>query len=193
MAKSGGISGVAVAAVATGALLIVSGVKDAPILDALRDIMQGRVPEGRAQKVTKLGARAGETVGKMAKRAGGKLTQPVPGAIGDKFGADRPGGRKHKGIDIAAPMGTPIGAAAAGKVTNTGYEPGGAGNFINVDHGGGLLTKYFHLSRFASRRSDQVTEGQTIGYVGSTGNSSGPHLHFEVHENGTAVDPMGYL
>lgn len=188
---SGGISGLSVAMIAAGGLLIVSGIKDAPVLDALRDIMQGRAPQGRAQTSKMAGRAVGDAIGKAAKRAG-KMTR-LAGNIGDGFGAARSGGRKHKGIDIAAPTGTPIPAAANGKVTNTGYEPGGAGNFLVIDHGGGLLTKYFHLSRFASRRSDVVTEGQTIGFVGSTGNSSGPHLHFEVWEGGQARDPMGYV
>jgi len=193
-----GIRGLSVAMIAAGALLIVSGVRDALVLDALRDIMQGRTPQGRAAKqVLKTGTGAvgkaagnadGGTVGKRA----GRLTR-LAGTIGDGWGAPRPGGRKHKGIDIPAPMGTPIPAAEDGKVTNTGYEPAGAGNFINIDHGQGLITKYFHLSSFAVKRGDQVTEGQTIGYVGSTGSSSGPHLHFEVWDGGTARDPAGYV
>lgn len=194
MAKAGGISGLSVAAIAAGGLLIYSGIVDAPVLDALRDILQGRLPQGRAQKVTDVpkGVGTAEKGGKAAKRAG-KLTR-LAGPIGDGFGAPRPGGRKHKGIDISAPTGTPIPAAADGRVSNRGYEPGGAGNFVTLDHGNTLLTKYFHLVSMAPVQiGQQVSEGQTIGSVGSTGSSSGPHLHFEVWEGGQARDPMGYI
>lgn len=188
---SGGISGLSVAAIAAGGLLIYSGIVDAPVLDAIRDLLQGRVPQGRApKKAARAGGTVGEGAARLAKRAG-KLTR-LGGSIGDRFGAARPGGRKHKGIDIPAPSGTPIPAAAAGKVSNTGYDPG-PGYFVNLDHGWGT-TKYFHLVRPAPvSRGQQVTEGQTIGHVGSTGNSSGPHLHFEVWEGGQARDPELYI
>jgi murein DD-endopeptidase MepM/ murein hydrolase activator NlpD len=198
MAKAGvGISGLSVGAIAVGGLLVYSGIVDAPVLDALRDILQGRTPQGRAPVVTDVargiasGAVGGAGGGKAVGRAS-KLTR-LAGAIGDGFGAARPNGRKHKGIDIPAQSGTPIPAAASGTVKNTGYEPGGAGNFVNIDHGGGLVTKYFHLSKILVSRGQKVIDGQTIGLVGSTGNSSGPHLHFEVWDGGQARDPMGYI
>lgn len=198
MAKLGGISGLSVAAIAAGGLLIYAGIVDAPVLDAVRDILQGRVPQGRTAKIGKAvgrasraGASAAEGAAKGAKRAG-KLTR-LAGSIGDRFGAPRPGGRKHKGIDIPAAADTPIPAAAAGRVANKGYEPGGAGFFVTLDHGD-LVTKYFHLIRSAPvEQGQQVSEGQTIGNVGSTGNSSGPHLHFEVWEGGQARDPELYI
>lgn len=198
MAKaSGAISGLSVAAIAAGGLLLYSGIVDAPVLDAVRDILQGRTPVGRAPKVTDVprgtgsAQKDGSDGGKAVGRAG-KLTR-LSGAIGDGFGAPRPAGRKHKGIDIPAPTGTPIPAAAAGVVSNTGFEPLGAGRFVNIKHDNGLTTKYFHLSTISTSRGARVVEGQTIGQVGSTGNSSGPHLHFEVWEGGQARDPMGYL
>lgn len=195
MAKAGGISGLSVAAIAAGGLLIYSGIVDAPVLDAVRDILQGRLPQGRAAKVTEVGKAVGSAGkgGKVGKRAG-KLTR-LGGAIGDGFGAARPGGRKHKGIDIPAPLDTPIPAAANGKVSNKGYEPAGAGYFVTITHDDdGLRTKYFHLIRPAPVEMGQrVTEGQTIGNVGSTGSSSGPHLHFEVWDGGTARDPALYI
>lgn len=193
MAKAG-VSGLSVAAIAAGGLLIYSGIVDAPVLDALRDILQGRTPGGRAAKRADPGIAkgTGSSDSKATGRAG-KLTR-LAGTIGDGWGAARPGGRKHKGIDIAAAAGTPIPAAAAGRVANTGYEPAGAGYFVNIDHGGGLRTKYFHLVRSAPVSiGQQVTEGQTIGHVGSTGSSSGPHLHFEVWEGGQARDPALYI
>jgi murein DD-endopeptidase MepM/ murein hydrolase activator NlpD len=98
----------------------------------------------------------------------------------------------HEGIDLGAGYGTPIAAAAAGTVIYAGWL-GGYGNLTVVDHGGGLATAYGHQSSIAAGVGEQVAQGQTIGYVGSTGHSTGPHLHFEVRVNGQAVDPLGYL
>ena len=88
--------------------------------------------------------------------------------------------------------GTPIAAAAAGTVIYAGWL-GGYGNLTVIDHGGGLATAYGHQSSIAVSVGEQVAQGQTIGNVGSTGHSTGPHLHFEVRVNGQAVDPLGYL
>ena len=97
--------------------------------------------------------------------------------------------RMHTGIDIAAPHGTPIYAAAAGEVIYAARR-GGYGNCIIVLHGGGYATLYAHLSRFAVRIGEDVRRGQLIGYVGSTGLSTGPHLHFEVRRNGQPINPL---
>ena len=97
----------------------------------------------------------------------------------------------HTGIDIGAGMGTPIYAASGGTVVSAGVH-GGYGNCIVIDHGGGIATLYGHMSGFAVS-GGSVSQGQVIGYVGSTGYSTGPHLHFEVRINGTPVNPMGYL
>ena len=83
-------------------------------------------------------------------------------------------------------------AAGAGTVIHAGWL-GGYGNLVVVDHGGGLSTAYAHNSSFASSVGQQVAAGQVIAYSGSTGNSSGPHVHFEVRVNGSAADPLGYL
>jgi murein DD-endopeptidase MepM/ murein hydrolase activator NlpD len=98
----------------------------------------------------------------------------------------------HEGIDIIASTGTPVRAAAPGTVIHAGWL-GGYGNLVVIDHGGGLSTAYAHNSSLAVGVGAQVQQGTVISYVGSTGNSSGPHVHFEVRVNGTAVDPMGYL
>ncbi len=98
----------------------------------------------------------------------------------------------HTGVDIGAGYDTPIRAAAAGSVTVA--ESGGPyGNHTLIDHGGGLSTMYAHQARIVVRVGGRVTQGQVIGYVGSTGFSTGPHLHFEVHVNGTPYEPMGWF
>jgi murein DD-endopeptidase MepM/ murein hydrolase activator NlpD len=98
----------------------------------------------------------------------------------------------HEGIDIAVGTGTPIAAAAAGTVAYAGWESG-YGNFVLIDHGNGLATAYGHQSRIAVSTGQSVSQGEVIGYVGCTGHCFGPHLHFEVRINGSAVDPLGYL
>lgn len=98
----------------------------------------------------------------------------------------------HYGIDIAGPQGTPIKAFANGTVTRAQFS-GGFGNMIEINHGGGLTTVYAHLSRINVQRGDRVSVGQQIGLMGSTGVSTGSHLHFEVRRWGTPVNPLNYL
>ena len=114
---------------------------------------------------------------------------PVTGTLTSSFGMRW--GRMHEGIDIAAPGGTPIRAPKAGTIELAAYT-GGYGNYTCIDHGGSLSTCYAHQQGFA-RTSGTVSQGTVIGYVGTTGNSTGNHLHFEVRINGSATDPMGYL
>lgn len=101
--------------------------------------------------------------------------------------------RLHAGTDIGAPEGAKAAAAASGTVVSAGWNSGGLGNFVLIDHGGGYETGYGHLSRIVVRKGQKVTMGQQIGCVGMTGLATGPHLHFEVRVNGTPVDPLGYL
>lgn len=96
--------------------------------------------------------------------------------------------RLHKGLDIAAPEGTPVHAALDGTVRGAGWA-GGYGNFVRLEHGGGIATGYGHLSRYAVAPGMRVVRGQVIGWVGTTGLSTGPHLHWEVWRNGESVDP----
>ena len=98
----------------------------------------------------------------------------------------------HRGVDIPAPMGTAVHAAAAGTVIFAG-ERGSYGNLVVIDHGNGFQTLYGHNSGFVVKTGDMVAKGQTIAAVGSTGRSTGPHCHFEVHLNGVLVDPLMYL
>ena len=114
---------------------------------------------------------------------------PVGGPVVSGFGWRW--GRMHEGVDIAAGYGTPIQASASGNVIYAGWM-GGYGNLIIIDHGNGVATAYAHQSSFVVG-GGPVSQGQTIGYVGCTGHCFGPHLHFEVRVNGSAVDPLGYL
>ena len=122
--------------------------------------------------------------------SGAGFIWPVNAPITSPFGWRW--GRLHEGIDLGAAYGSPIAAAAAGVVIYAGWESG-YGNLVVIDHGGGLATAYGHQSRIAVSVGQSVSQGETIGYVGSTGHSTGPHLHFEVRVNGQAVDPLGYL
>ena len=119
------------------------------------------------------------------------MTFPCAGPITSGFGSRW--GRLHAGIDIGAREGTPIVAARGGRVISAGWNSGGYGNLVVIDHGGGIATAYAHQSRIATSVGASVSAGQVIGYVGNTGASQGAHLHFEVRVNGRAVNPMGYL
>jgi len=133
-------------------------------------------------------AQAHSTVQRAVSAAG--LIWPVNAPVTSPFGWRW--GRLHEGIDLGAAYGTPIAAAAAGTVIYAGWMEG-YGNLTVIDHGGGLATAYGHQSRIAVNVGQTVAQGAIIGYVGSTGHSTGPHLHFEVRVNGRAVDPLGYL
>jgi murein DD-endopeptidase MepM/ murein hydrolase activator NlpD len=118
---------------------------------------------------------------------GGKLNWPVRGTITQYYSW------RHTAIDIANHLGTPIYAAEAGTVETAGWNSGGYGYQIVIDHGGGLKTRYAHLSKFVVSVGDQVARGQNIALMGSTGHSTGPHLHFEVMINGIRYNPLSYL
>ena len=100
--------------------------------------------------------------------------------------------RNHAGVDIAAPKGTPIQAARAGRVVFSGAK-GGYGNLVIVDHGDGLESRYAHCNTLLAPVGSRVPAGAVIGTVGSTGRSTGPHLHFEIRKDGTAINPDRYL
>jgi murein DD-endopeptidase MepM/ murein hydrolase activator NlpD len=155
----------------------------------------------RAQRAAGIGVdgRAGPaTIGSL-RGAGGdspsgpvQFLRPVAGPMGDGFGAPRRGYR-HQGIDFPVPFGTRIGAAGIGTTIFAGYNNGGYGNLVVIQHRLGFTTWYAHLETITSWVGEQVSGGTRIGYVGSTGASTGPHLHFEVRRYDTPIDPAPLL
>ena len=125
----------------------------------------------------------------------GKMLWPIDGKVSSYFGPR--GKRKHEGIDICLPGGTPIKAAKNGVVARTGNNSTigfrGYGNFVLLDHGNGVQSFYAHCSKVAVVPGQRVMQGQVVGYVGSTGRSTGNHLHFEVRVNNVKVNPIPYL
>lgn len=120
---------------------------------------------------------------------GGHLNWPVIGKITQGYNPP-----SHHGIDIACPVGTPIKAARDGWIRDAGADPSGTyGNYVLVDHGGGWQTLYAHCSELKVQSGKNVFESDVIALSGDTGNSTGPHLHFEVRYGGKAVDPLTYL
>jgi murein DD-endopeptidase MepM/ murein hydrolase activator NlpD len=124
------------------------------------------------------------------KRGSGGLLWPANGPISSGFGMRW--GRLHAGVDIPLTNGTPLRAADSGRVAIAGWT-GGYGNYTCIQHNGSLSTCYGHQSSIGVSVGSSVSQGQVIGRSGNTGNSTGPHLHFEVRINGSPVDPMGYL
>ena len=120
------------------------------------------------------------------------LEYPINSRFGLRRLAGEPRARQHAGVDIAAPTGSRVLASAEGVVTATGRN-GGYGNFVEIRHPNGLRTFYAHLSRIETRVGTEVFAGQTVGRVGSTGYSTGPHLHFEVRRDGVQIDPLQFI
>lgn len=122
------------------------------------------------------------------------LVKPVSGTVWSRFGSnDSVRSHTHTGLDIAAPKGTPIKAAASGKVTYAGNARDGYGNYVVISHGNGVQTLYAHCSKVLVSKGQQVSQGELIAKVGSTGNSTGNHLHLEVRKNGVAYNPQNYV
>ncbi|HPD19090.1 MAG TPA: M23 family metallopeptidase, partial [Candidatus Goldiibacteriota bacterium] len=99
----------------------------------------------------------------------------------------------HQGVDIANDIGTPIKATADGVIQYADFERGGYGNLVTINHGNGYLSKYGHMQKFIVSPGQYVKKGQIIGFLGSTGKSTSPHMHYEVFLNGVAVNPVKYL
>lgn len=144
-------------------------------------------------------ARASGSVNTSSKISGGKaslgisLIRPVSGTITSRFGVSSNIRRSsHTGLDIAAPTGTPVKAAASGTVTFSGWK-GSYGNMLVISHGNGVQTYYGHCSKLYAKNGQKVSQGDVVASVGSTGNSTGPHLHLEIRVNGTAYNPQNYI
>lgn len=118
---------------------------------------------------------------------------PTDGVVSSPYGLRWNGSDFHPGIDIANDMGTPIVATADGIVEEAGWNSGGYGNMVDIDHGNGMMTRYAHASQVVVTAGQYVRRGQLIAYMGSTGFSTGPHVHYEVRINGQAVNPVSYL
>ena len=139
----------------------------------------------------------GENIAHKANANGIKFTvKPLSGVITSRYGGRRsPGGigsTNHKGLDISAKSGTTIKATASGIVKFAGYK-GSLGNLVIIDNGSGVETYYGHCSKLYVKKGQKVAAGNKIAAVGQTGAATGPHLHFEVHVNGTAVNPQRYI
>jgi murein DD-endopeptidase MepM/ murein hydrolase activator NlpD len=133
----------------------------------------------------------------QARMAATPSIMPTKGWLSSAFAAERVHpilhiARPHDGIDVSAPMGAEIEAPAAGVVTDVGWEDG-YGNILTIDHGFGIVTRYAHCSKILVGRGERVKRGQRVALVGSTGLSTGPHLHYEVWVNGKPVNPIHYV
>ena len=156
----------------------------------------------RRQAVAAGGPRVADPAGFAASygRSAGGWVRPVAGSPSSPFGPRW--GRSHNGVDLADPVGTPVVAADAGVVvhatvachpTSSWGCGGGFGNYVTVAHPGGLATVYAHLSSIAVEVGQSVAAGEPVGRIGNSGNSYGPHLHFEVRRSGSPTDPCGYI
>ena len=172
-------------------------VRDRQTKGRLSVALDKRIAEVQAEAIAIAGddTNVRQILGQSASTVSGKVSRsglqwPLRGRLTSGFG--RRWGRLHAGIDIAAPKGTPIRSVKAGTVVFAG-RMSGYGNVVIVDHGGGLSTLYAHQSRVGSRRGQPVPQGQTIGSVGSTGRSTGNHLHFETRVSGRPQNPRSFL
>jgi peptidoglycan hydrolase-like protein with peptidoglycan-binding domain len=154
---------------------------------ALRQFQRwaGLKPDGVAGETTYAALRSPPAACPIA------LAWPLAAPVGDGFGPR--GNRFHAGIDLVAPRGAPVAAAAAGRVVFARFAFGGWGNLVIVAHANGVKTMYAHLATVTVHRNELVSSGARLGTVGATGHASGPHLHFEVRVRGAAVDPRSAL
>jgi murein DD-endopeptidase MepM/ murein hydrolase activator NlpD len=157
--------------------------------------------DGMIRRANSLAASFAEVSGTLAhnteKMARTPSIMPTAGWLSSNFSLSRfhpilHYARPHEGIDVSAPMGAPIVAPAGGVVRLVTVETG-YGNVLEIDHGDGIVTKYAHCSRIVVKRGQHVKRGEIIANVGSTGLSTGPHVHYEIHVNGKVVDPLTYV
>lgn len=140
-----------------------------------RQALQGQNPKSDATWITPV--------------SGYKITSPFGMRLHPILGYNK----MHNGIDMACAQGTPIYATRAGTVTRAAYQAGGAGNYVSINHGDGFASIYMHMTHYVVSAGQTVSAGQLIGYVGSTGLSTGPHLHFGISYAGTYVNPLAYI
>jgi murein DD-endopeptidase MepM/ murein hydrolase activator NlpD len=154
----------------------------------------GIAVDGLAGPVTIESLRGGSPAESPSESPSGpvRFLRPVPGPIGDGFGAPR-SDHLHTGVDFPVAYGTPVGAAGVGTTIYAEYNYGGYGNLVVIQHRLGYTSWYAHLSSIATWVGQEVVGGSRVGYVGSTGNSTGPHLHFEVRRYDTPIDPVPLL
>lgn len=177
------------AAVLTGVAVLAMAAAPLSVPDVAAPAATFAVPE--APPVTAVAEAAGPITRLIA------FDTPVKGyAINSPFGPRHMAGQKasnHEGVDIAAPQGTGVFVAAEGSVVRAGYDAAGYGRFVEIRHPNGMTTLYGHLNRLDVASGDKVEAGQRIGLVGSTGRSTGPHLHFEVRRGDRLVNPVKVL
>lgn len=170
-----------------GQELIIPGAdKIQPVLAA----PAGTSKSGQSSGV-RVASRSGSALKSSSASSNRTMLWPVRGRISSPFG--QRWGKMHKGIDIAAPVGTNVVASMGGVVTRSGWDSGGYGYLIVINHGNGFVTYYGHNSKLLVKSGEKVAAGEHIAEVGSTGDSTGPHCHFEVRKNGTPVNPINYL
>lgn len=155
-----------------------------------KNILEERVISAPVAQEVRVGTRQTTTEVSTGSGGSGEYFWPVDGGYISAYQGD---GRGHKGIDIAAPYGTPIYAAQSGTVTRATNKYDGYGNSVMISHSDGNVTMYAHMSSIAISYGDYVVKGQLIGYVGSTGNATGNHLHFEVRSSGSYLNPTDYV
>jgi murein DD-endopeptidase MepM/ murein hydrolase activator NlpD len=176
---------------------------DDPTTTTVQALMDGPLPMHRAppaipMPAAEVIARHQATMAGSGDSHGARFAMPIEGArFSSSFGpridpVDRTTHSMHAGLDLRGAMGTPVGAAAEGVVTRAEMA-GTYGNLVVIKHPDGLETRYAHLSAIEVRKGDTVTAGQEVGKVGSTGHSTGPHLHFEVRQDGKPIDPKPLL
>jgi murein DD-endopeptidase MepM/ murein hydrolase activator NlpD len=177
-------------AAAFGAVAVLA-MAAAPLPAADTSATGERLAAPEAPPATAVAEPAGPVLRKIA------FESPVKGyAVNSPYGMRRLAGqaaRRHAGVDIAAPRGTGVYVAAEGAVVRTGYEAAGYGRFVEIRHPNGMTTLYAHLSRLDVRSGDRLGAGERIGLVGSTGRSTGPHLHFEVRRGDRQVNPVNVM
>lgn len=166
-------------------------------MDSLNSDITSMLAELARQEAEAAKNNGGNPQGPASSSGSGSFTWPLPGyAASDTYGPRLHPilgyVRTHAGEDIGAPSGTPILAADSGTVVTNTYNAGGYGNYVIINHGNGYATLYGHMTSSAVTLGQTVAKGQVIGYVGSTGLSTGPHLHFEVRLNGSVTDPLSY-